>query len=109
MIACKDLTSEPVTLPRRALTSAELLQLVDPPTESEPPETEWFGNINNAQTRRAHRYDLKEFMAGAGIRMPIELRLISRARVLAWRMDWDRHKLVAESVRRKLSALSSFL
>lgn len=42
-----------------------------------PPETEWFANIDDANTRRAYRNDLKEFMTFAGIRSPTELRLIA--------------------------------
>jgi integrase/recombinase XerD len=84
------------------LTSAEFSQLADV-----PPETEWFANIDNPHTRRAYRNDLKEFMTFTGIRMPIELRLITRAHVIAWRKDLDRRTLAPGSVRRKLSALSS--
>ena len=101
-MSAKHLTPKPVTLPRRALTSAEFSQLADV-----PPETEWFANIDNANTRRAYRTDLKEFMTFAGIRSPTELRLITRAHVIAWRKDLDRRKLAPGSVRRKMSALSS--
>ena len=102
MKASNQLTPKPVTLPRRALTSAEFSQLADVPLE-----TEWFANIDNANTRRAYRNDLKEFMTFAGIRSPMELRLITRAHVIAWRKDLDRRKLAPGSVRRKMSALSS--
>ncbi len=102
MTPSKNLTARPVTLPRRALTSAEFSQL-----EDVPPETEWFANIDNPHTRRAYRNDLKEFMTFTGIRTPVELRLITRAHVIAWRKDLDRRKLAPGSVRRKLSALSS--
>jgi site-specific recombinase XerD len=98
----KQLTLRPVTLPRRALTSAEFSQLADV-----PPETEWFANIDNPHTRRAYRNDLKEFMTFTGIRTPIELRLITRAHVIAWCKDLDRRRLAPGSIRRKLSALSS--
>src|SRR5271156_10692 len=98
----KNLTARPVTLPRRALTSTEFSQL-----EDVPPETEWFANIDNPHTRRAYRNDLKEFMTFTSIRTPIELRLIPRAHVIAWRKDLDRRQFAAGSVRRKLSALSS--
>src|SRR5271165_1583793 len=98
----KNLTPRRVTLPRRALTSAEFSQLADV-----PPETEWFANIDNPHTRRAYRNDLKEFMTFAGIRTPVELRLITRAHVIAWRKDLDRRQLAAGSIRRKLSALAS--
>ena len=46
-------------------------------------------------------------MTFTGIRTPIELRLITRAHVIAWRKDLDRRKLAPGSIRRKLSALSS--
>jgi integrase/recombinase XerD len=83
-MTAKQLTTKPVTLLRRALTSAEFSQLADV-----PPETEWFTNIENPHTRRAYRNDLKEFMFFAGIRTLIELRLITRAHVFAWRKDLD--------------------
>src|ERR1700730_2911447 len=97
-MSAKNLNPRPVTLPRRALTSAEFSQL-----EDVPPETEWFANIENAHTRRAYRNDLKEFMTFAGIRTPIELRLITRAHVIPWRKDLDRRQLAAITVRRQLS------
>ena len=102
MKTSKQLTVRPSTLPRRALTSAEFSQLADV-----PPETEWFANIDNAHTRRAYRNDLKEFMTFAGIRMPLELRLITRAHVIAWRKDLEARTLSPGSIRRKLSAISS--
>jgi len=45
---------KPVTLLRRALTSAEFSKLTDV-----PPETEWFANTDNGNTRRAYRNDIK--------------------------------------------------
>ena len=72
MTPSKNLTPKPVTLPRPALTSAELSQLEDVPLE-----TEWFANIDNPHARRAYRNDLKEFMTFTGIRTPIELRRIT--------------------------------
>jgi integrase/recombinase XerD len=101
MATSKQLTSRRPTLPRRALTSAES-ELGDV-----PPETEWFANIDNAHTRRAYRNDLQEFMTFAGIRTPAELRLITRAHVIAWRKDLDARKLAPRSIRRKMSSLSS--
>jgi integrase/recombinase XerD len=62
----RQLTPEPVTLARRALTSTEFSQLANV-----PPETEWFANIDNPHTRRAYRNDLKEFMTFTGIRTPV--------------------------------------
>jgi hypothetical protein len=46
-------------------------------------------------------------MTFTGIRTPVELRLITRAHVIAWRKDLERRHLAAGSIRRKLSALSS--
>ena len=89
------LAARPVTLPRRALTSSEFSEL-----EDVPPETEWFANIDNPHTRRAYRNDLKEFMTFAGIRTPIELRLITRAHVIAWRKDMKFRSLSPASIRR---------
>jgi site-specific recombinase XerD len=37
----------------------------------------------------------------------VELRLIARAHIIAWRKDLDARKLAAGSIRRKMSALSS--
>jgi integrase/recombinase XerD len=96
------LTPKRNTLPRRALTSAEFSHL-----EDVPPVTEWFANIDNPHTRRAYRNDLREFMTFTGIRTPTELRLITRAHVIAWRKDLYHRTLAPGSIRRKLSALSS--
>ena len=97
----KQLTPKPITLPRRALTSAEFSQLADV-----PPETEWFANIDNPHTRRAYRNDLNEFLNFTGIRTPVELRLITRAHVIAWRTDLDRRRLAAGSIRRICSRVT---
>ena len=102
MARSKQLAPKRPTLPRRALTSEEFSRL-----EAVPAESEWFANIDNAHTRRAYRNDLKEFMTFAGIRAPVELRLIVRAHVIAWRKDLDARKLAPGSIRRKMSALSS--
>jgi integrase/recombinase XerD len=86
----------------RALTAAEFQQLADVPAA-----TEWFANIDNPNTRRAYRNDLQEFMGFVGIQTPAELRLVTRAHVLAWRKDLERRELAGATVRRKLAALSS--
>ena len=77
-------TSAPAAAPRRPLTAPEFHQLAQV-----PPATEWFANIDNPNTRRAYRNDLEEFMAFVGISSPEELRLITRAHVLAWRKDLE--------------------
>src|SRR6266567_7304466 len=70
-----------------------------------PPEAEWFANLTNPNTRRAYKADLRGFMAFMGVLEPEQLRLVTRAHVLAWR------KLIAHqapaTVRRKLAAVSS--
>ncbi|MGD0505684.1 MAG: tyrosine-type recombinase/integrase [Steroidobacteraceae bacterium] len=86
----------------RALTAPEFHSLGEV-----PPATEWFANIDNAHTRRAYRNDLTEFMTFIGIAAPTELRLVTRAHILAWRKDLERRELAGSTVRRKLAALSS--
>jgi len=88
--------------PSRTLTAPEFHQLAQV-----PPATEWFANIDNPNTRRAYRNDLKEFMTFVGISAPEELRLVTRAHVLAWRKDLERRELTGGTIRRKLAALSS--
>jgi integrase/recombinase XerD len=88
--------------PGRMLTAPEFQQLAEV-----PPEAEWFANIDNPNTRRAYRTDLKEFMGFVGIETPVQLRLVTRAHVLAWRTDLERRELAGSTLRRKLSALSS--
>ena len=48
-----------------------------------PPEIEWFANLTNANTRRAYRQDLADFMAFAGLRQPAQFRDVTRAHVIA--------------------------
>jgi site-specific recombinase XerD len=92
-----------VTTPRqRLLSRAEFHDL-----ETVPPEAEWFANIDNAKTRRAYRIDLRDFMAFTGIRAPDEIRLVTRAHVIAWRKALEERQLSGATIRRKLAALSS--
>ncbi len=86
----------------RVLTAPEFHELAQV-----PPAAEWFANIDNPNTRRAYRNDLQEFMTFIGIAAPAELRLVTRAHVLAWRKDLERRELAGSTVRRKLAALSS--
>ena len=92
----------PAAAPRRPLTAPEFHQLAHM-----PPATEWFANLDNSNTRRAYRNDLNEFMTFVGIAAPEELRLVTRAHVLAWRKDLERRELTGGTIRRKLAALSS--
>ena len=93
---------EPTPARSRALTAPEFHQLAQV-----PPAAEWFANIDNPNTRRAYRNDLKEFMGFVGITAPEEFRLVSRAHILAWRKDLEHRGLAGATVRRKLAALSS--
>jgi integrase/recombinase XerD len=86
----------------QTLTAPEFHQLAQV-----PPAAEWFANIDNPNTRRAYRNDLEEFMTFVGISSPEDLRLVSRAHVLAWRKDLERRELAGGTIRRKLAALSS--
>jgi len=78
-----------------------------------PPEIEWLANITNPKTRRAYKNDVSEFSAFTGLRKPVELRTVTRAHVIAWRKDLEKHGGRKDngqspaSIRRKLSALSS--
>ena len=71
----------------RTLTPAQFESLADV-----PPETEWFANLTNANTRRAYRKDIKDFMAFAGLRQAAQFREVTRAHVIAWREQLVGHK-----------------
>jgi integrase/recombinase XerD len=92
----------PTPASSRTLTAPEFHRLAQV-----PPAAEWFANIDSANTRRAYRNDLQEFMGFVGITAPEEFRLVSRAHVLAWRQDLERRQLAGSTLRRKLAALSS--
>lgn len=85
----------------RILTAAEFQSLADI-----PPETEWFSNIQNPNTRRAYQNDLRGFMQFTGIVRPGEFRVVTRAHVIAWRKRLEAVDLAPATIRRKLSALS---
>lgn len=86
----------------RNLTKAEFLRLADV-----PPETEWFANIRNENTRRAYRKDVQEFAGFLGLQASEEFRLVTRAHVIAWRKDMETRELAASTIRRKLAAVSA--
>jgi len=88
--------------PSQTLTAPEFHELAQV-----PPATEWFANIDNPNTRRAYRNDLEEFTTFVGISSPEELRLVTRAHVLAWRKGLELRELTGGTIRRKLAALSS--
>jgi integrase/recombinase XerD len=87
---------------KRILTAAEFQSLADV-----PPEVEWYANIENANTRRAYRNDVREFMSFTGIKQPEEFRLAKRSHLIAWRKDLEFRELEPATIRRKLSAISS--
>ena len=72
-----------------------------------PPELEWFVNINSEKTRRAYKNDIQDFSAFIGLGHPEEMRLVTRAHVIAWRDDLKSRALAKATIRRKLSALAS--
>ena len=96
------LLPEIVKRENRALTAAEFQGLAEV-----PPELEWFANITNEKTRRAYKNDVTEFSRFIGLRSPEEMRLVTRAHVIAWRKKMESRDLAPSSVRRKLSAISS--
>jgi len=87
---------------RAALTPEQFAMLAEV-----PPETEWLNNITNDKTRRFYKRDVREFSAFVGVRGPQELRAVTRAHVIAWRIVLENRKLGPATIRRKLSALSS--
>lgn len=92
------LAARPATL----LTDTQFQQLAEV-----PPETVWFANISNPQTRRAYQNDLNDFMRFTGITGPTQFRAVTRAHVLAWRRDLEARALSGATIRRKLAALAS--
>lgn len=87
---------------KRNLTAAEFQGLAEV-----PPELEWFANINNDQTRRSYKNDVNDFSAFIGLETPEEMRLVTRAHVIAWRDILDARELSPATIRRKLSSISS--
>lgn len=91
-----------VKRPNQALSRVEFEALSDV-----PPETEWLNNIESKQTRRAYKNDISEFFAYSGIQSSNDIRLVTRAHVIAWRDHLNSKKLATRTIRRKLSALAS--
>jgi len=95
-------------LPAPSLDSTRLLTNADFKRLAEvPPEVEWFANIDNAQTRRAYKNALKDFMTFTGIKKPEEFREVSRGHIIAWRDELVSRNLSAMTIRHRLAALSS--
>ncbi len=86
----------------RKLTAREFQSLADV-----PPEAEWFANIENANTRRAYKNDVEDFMSFAGIQVSHEFRAVKRSHLIAWRKQLEGRALEPPTIRRKLSAMSS--
>ncbi len=84
------------------LTRAQFDRLADI-----PPEEEWLKNIQNENTERAYKKDVRQFIAFAGLQDYAELRSIGRSHIIAWRDTLKKHKLKDTAIRRKLSALAS--
>lgn len=85
-----------------ALTPEEFYALRDV-----PPEAEWFANIDNPNTRRAYRNDIRDFLAFNGLVGTAQLREVTRVHVIAWRTHLVERGLSDATIRRKLSAVSS--
>ncbi len=84
------------------LTSEQYRQLSDVPSA-----IEWFANIDNPQTRRAYKNDLRGFMKFVDIHQPEDFRTVTRGHVLAWRKTLEEKSLAGATIRRKLAALAS--
>ncbi len=89
-------------LEKRALSAPEFHAL-----KAMPPELEWYANIRSEKTRRAYRNDVKELSRFLGITEPEEMRIVTRAHLLAWRTDLEQRNLAAATIRRKLASISS--
>lgn len=86
----------------RLLSAEQFHQLADVPAA-----LVWLANIDNPNTRRAYKADVEDFIAFCGIEAPDELRLVTRAHILAWRSKLESEDLAPATIRRKLSAVSS--
>lgn len=87
---------------KERLTAAEFQGLA-----TVPPAIEWFANKRNPNTRRAYERDVGDFTGFVGITDPHELRLVTRAHVIAWRKSLEAQGQRPPTIRRKLSAISS--
>jgi site-specific recombinase XerD len=72
-----------------------------------PPELEWFANITNPNTKRAYQNDIRDFSGFVGLSRPEDMRLVTRAHVIAWRNRLVKQGLADATIRRKLSAISA--
>jgi len=67
----------PTTIVNASSLSLHLLQAV-------PEEEIWLAGQRSPHTRRAYKQDVAHFISVMGIRCADELRLVSRAAVVAW-------------------------
>ncbi len=58
-------------------------------------------------TRRAYESDVNAFVLFCGVETPAELRIVTRAHIVAWRGVLEAQELAPATIRRKLSAVSS--
>lgn len=92
----------PATPAGRLLTAEQFQRLAEV-----PPELEWFANLSTVATRRAYEHALGDFRQFTGIVRPEEFRIVTRAHVIAWRDDLVKRALSGQTIRHRLSALSS--
>jgi integrase/recombinase XerD len=86
----------------RLLTAAEFHRPADV-----PPEVEWFANLTNPSTRRAHENAIGDFMRFTDIARPDEFRGVTRAHIIAWRDELARRGLGGSTIRHRLASLAS--
>lgn len=86
----------------RLLTAEQFHQLTDVPAV-----LVWLGNIDNPNTKRSYQGTVEAFVGFCGIEQADELRLVTRAHVIAWRSDLEAQGLAPATIRQRLSAISS--
>ncbi len=95
-------------LPQKNLRRAAMVDLLpSEPAGSFCLVSEWLANIDNHQTRRAYRSDVRDFFELGDIRNSDDLLDLSRGHVLVWRARLEKLALSPATRRRKLAALAS--
>jgi integrase/recombinase XerD len=72
-----------------------------------PEEDVWLAGQLSVHTRRAYKQDVSHFVRTMNIRSTDELRLVTRAAVIAWLTRMKEEGAKPRTIRRRLSALSS--
>jgi len=72
-----------------------------------PDERIWLESRQSPQTRRAYRRDVAHFLAAIGIRSRAEFIKVDRMAVIAWKRTMEQEGAKPQTIRRRLSALSS--